>query len=108
MIAGNGAYPETFAAAARRAGVKQLFAAAFLNETKPELAEKVQAIEWLRVGQLGKMISFFKKHGVRHAVMVGQIAPSNLFDLRPDLRLLMMLARLKRRNAESLFGAIGE
>ena len=38
----------------------------------------------------------------------GQIAPKNLFDLRPDLRTLMLLARLKERNAESLFGGIGE
>ncbi len=108
MIAGNGVYPETFAAAARRAGVKRLVAAAFINETKPELAQKVEAIEWFRVGQLSKMIAFFKKHGVHHAVMVGQIAPSNLFDLRPDMRLLFMLARLKKRNAETLFGAIAD
>lgn len=106
MIAGNGVYPETFAAAARRAGVEKLVAAAFIDETKPELAQQVNAIEWLRVGQLSKMISFFKKHDIHHAVMVGQIAPSNLFDLRPDMRLLFMLARVKKRNAESLFGAI--
>ena len=39
-------------------------------------------------------------------VMVGQIAPKNLFDLRPDLRTLMMIGKLKERNAESLFGGI--
>jgi len=108
IIAGNGVYPETFVAAARRAGVKTLVAAGFVNETKPELAGQVEAIEWFRVGQLSKMLSFFGKHQVRHAVMVGQIAPKNLFDLRPDLRTLMMMARLKHRNAESLFGAIGD
>ena len=40
--------------------------------------------------------------------MVGQIAPKNLFDLRPDLRTLMLLAKLKERNAETLFGGIGD
>ena len=108
MIAGNGIYPETFVKAARNAGVKKLVVAAFINETKPELAEIVDAIEWFRVGQLSKMISFFVRHGAGQSVMVGQIAPKNLFDLRPDLRLLMMLARLKRRNAETLFGAISD
>ncbi len=108
LIAGNGIYPETFVAAARKAGVKKLVAAAFTNETKPELAAMVDAIEWFRVGQLGKMISFFKKQGVTQTVMVGQIAPKNLFDLRPDFRTLLMLARVKRRNAETLFGAIGD
>lgn len=108
VIAGNGIYPETFIEAARKAGVKRLIVAGFLNETKPELAEKADAMSWFRVGQLSKMITFFVKEGVKQAVMVGQIAPKNLFDLRPDIRTLMMLARLKQRNAESIFGAIGE
>ncbi|MCW0220154.1 MAG: UDP-2,3-diacylglucosamine diphosphatase LpxI [Prosthecobacter sp.] len=108
LIAGNGIYPETFVKAARKAGVRHLVAAAFVNETKPELAGMVDAIEWFRVGQLSKMISFFVRQGIKQTVMVGQIAPKNLFDLRPDFRLLMMLARVKKRNAETLFGAISD
>ncbi|MFT4177377.1 MAG: UDP-2,3-diacylglucosamine diphosphatase LpxI [Luteolibacter sp.] len=109
IIAGSGVYPETFIAAARRQAPEvRLVVAAFNGETKPELAEKVEAIEWLRVGQLSRLIKFFKREGVEEAVMMGQISPKNLFDLRPDLRILMMLARVKERNAETLFGAIGE
>ena len=109
IIAGNGVYPETFIAAARKQapGVR-LVVAAFENETQPELAAQAESIEWLRVGQLGKMLKFFRKEGATEAVMVGQIAPKNLFDLRPDLRTLMLLARLKERNAETLFGGIAE
>ena len=106
LISGNGIYPHTMARAARRAGVARLVAAGFENETRPDLADVVDGMEWMRVGQLGKMIKYFRKHDVRHAVMVGQIAPKNLFDLRPDLRTLLMIARLKERNAESLFGGI--
>ncbi|MEI7955969.1 MAG: UDP-2,3-diacylglucosamine diphosphatase LpxI [Verrucomicrobiota bacterium] len=107
IIAGNGVYPETFITAARKhaPGVR-LIAAAFENETRPELARLVEAIAWFRVGQLGKMLKFFRSEGVSEAVMVGQIAPKNLFDLRPDIRTLMLLARLKERNAETLFGGI--
>ncbi len=108
IIAGNGIYPETFVAGARKAGVARLVACAFENETKPELAEIVDAIEWVRVGQLSRMIKFFKRQGITRCVMVGQIAPKNLFDLRPDVRTLLMLARVKKRNAETLFGAIGD
>jgi DUF1009 family protein len=109
IIAGNGVYPETFIAAARRqAPATRLVVAAFDNETKPELAGRVDALEWFRVGQLGKLIKFFRKEGAGEAVMVGQIAPKNLFDLRPDLRTLLLLARLKERNAETLFGGIAE
>lgn len=108
LIAGNGVYPETFITAARKAGVERLVVAGFVGETREDVEQKVDAMAWFRVGQLSKIISFFLKQGVRHAVMVGQIAPKNLFDLRPDFRTLMMLARLKKRNAETLFGGIGE
>ena len=109
IIAGSGVYPETFISAARRhAPDTRLVAVAFEGETKTDLGEKVDAIEWVRVGQLSKLIKFFVREGATEAVMMGQISPKNLFDLRPDLRILMMLARVKERNAETLFGAIGE
>ena len=61
IIAGNGVYPETFVAAARRHSPgTRLVVTAFENETKPELAEKVDAIGWFRVGQLSKLINSFK------------------------------------------------
>lgn len=108
IISGNGIYPQTFAQAARKAGVPRLVAAAFKNETEASFADEVDEIEWFKVGQLNKMIKFFKKHQVEHAVMVGQIAPRNLFDYQPDPRTLKMIVKLKQRNAESIFGAIGE
>ena len=40
--------------------------------------------------------------------MAGQIAPGNLFDLRPDWKALLVLAKLKQRNAESIFAAIAD
>lgn len=106
IIAGNGAYPFAMARAARAAGVQRLAVAAFQNETDPALASSVDEIEWMRVGQLGKMLGFLQRSGARHAVMSGQIHPKNLFDLRPDLKALLLLGKLRERNAESIFGAI--
>jgi len=106
MIAGNGIYPAIFARAARAAGVGHLVAASFHDETDPAIEDLVDKVSWMRVGQLAKMIKFFKQEGIRHAVMVGQIAPKNLFDLRPDMRTLVLLGRLKERNAESIFAGI--
>src|SRR5438045_7404773 len=54
------------------------------------------------------MISAFTNRGVTQCVMVGQIAPKNLYDLRPDLRVLGLLLRLKEKNAHTIFGAIAE
>ena len=108
IIAGNGVYPFLTARAARQRGVTAIHIAAFENETRPELANHADSIEWMRVGQLGRLLKFFGRAGVHQAIMAGQIAPKNLFDLRPDIRVLMVLSTLKRRNAESLFGALGE
>lgn len=108
IIAGSGAYPAAMAAGARRAGVARLAIASFIDETDPALQTAADACEWLKVGQLGKLSKFFQNQGVRHAVMCGQIAPKNLFALSPDFRLLLMLARLKERNAATLFSGIAD
>ena len=108
IIAGSGAYPLAMALAARKAGVARLAAVAFHNETDVAFGQAVDAIEWMRVGQLGQMLSFLKSSGASHAVMSGQIHPKNLFDLRPDMKALVLLGRLRERNAESIFGAIAD
>jgi DUF1009 family protein len=108
IIAGNRSLPLLFARQARSMGVNRLVAVAFEGETNPELARLVDDIIWLRVGQLSKMISAFTERGVKQCVMVGQIAPKNLFDIRPDLRAMAMLLKLKEKNAQSIFGAIAD
>lgn len=89
-------------------GVQRLVAAAFENETDPELAALVDKIVWLKVGQLSKLIAAFTDNGIRQCVMAGQIAPKNLFDLRPDLRAMALLFKLKEKNAHTIFGAIAD
>jgi DUF1009 family protein len=78
IIAGNGVYPRLLADAARRAGVKRVVAAAFTDETDQRLTAAVDEIHWMRVGQLGKLISSFRDAGISNAIMAGQIAPKNL------------------------------
>ena len=108
IIAGNGVYPRLLADAARKAGVKEISAAAFTGETDPVLQQHVDVLEWMRVGQLNRLLTFFRAHDIHHAIMAGQIAPKNLFDLRPDWKALMLLGTLKERNAESIFVAIAD
>src|SRR5467141_1685868 len=62
----------------------------------------------MRVGQLNRLLKFFRAQDIHHAIMAGQIAPKNLFDLRPDLKALMLLGKLKQRNAESIFAAVAD
>jgi UDP-2,3-diacylglucosamine hydrolase len=106
LIAGNGIYPLLVARAARQHGVREIHVAAFENETRPDLADAADTIEWLRVGQLTRLLKYLTRAGTHHAIMAGQIAPKNLFDLRPDIKALMLLSKLKQRNAETLFGGV--
>ena len=106
IIAGNGVYPRVLARAARAAGVRKILALAFEGETEAELGQLVDEICWLRVGQLNRMLCILRDAKITSSMMAGQIAPRNLFDLHPDWRALLLLAKLKQRNAESIFRAI--
>jgi DUF1009 family protein len=108
LIAGSRSLPLMFAKQARASGVKRVVAVAFENETDPVLAQFVDEIVWLKVGQLSRLISAFTDRGVKQCVMLGQVAPRNLFDVRPDLRALGVLMRLKAKNAHTVFGAVAD
>lgn len=106
LIAGNRSLPFLFAREARARG-QRVIAVGFSGETDPALAHQVDELVWLRVGQLRALIEAFTQRGVKQCVMLGQIAPKNLFDVRPDFRAMGMLFRLKEKNAHTVFGAIG-
>jgi len=108
LIAGSRSLPLDFARLARAAGVKRIVATAVEGETDPALAGLVDDLVWLKVGQLSRMITAFTDRGVTQCVMAGQVAPKNLFDLRPDVRAMGILFRLKERNAHTIFGAIAD
>jgi UDP-2,3-diacylglucosamine hydrolase len=108
IIAGSRSLPLVLAKQARAMGVQRLVAVGFANETDPALAPLVDDLVWVKVGQLSKLIDAFKQRGVRHCVMAGQVAPKTLFDVRPDLRAMMLLMKLKERNAHTIFGGIAD
>jgi UDP-2,3-diacylglucosamine hydrolase len=106
LIAGNGRFPFMVAEGARRAGVS-LSVAAIREETDPELERQVDRLTWVGIGQLGKMIRFFKGEGVDKAIMAGQVRHVQIFSRAiPDARMLKMLLKLPRRNTDALIGAI--
>ena len=107
IIAGKGVYPLLLAESARKQGVKRLFAVAFKGETDRAIARLVDRVEWLYVGQLGALKRALQASGVPQAVMAGQITPTHLFSVRLDKDALTVLSRLKKRNAETIFGAVG-
>jgi DUF1009 family protein len=106
LIAGNGQFPFLVAEGARKAGVS-LAVVAIKEETDPEIEKTAENVEWVGIGQLGKMISFFQKHGVTHAIMAGQVKHVQIFSgAIPDLRMVKMLWNLPRRNTDALIGGV--
>ena len=109
IIAGNGEFPLILAREARQHGIARIVAAAFDGETSREIEQRADEVEWVKIGQLNKLIEVFTSRGVTRAVMAGGITPSNLFkNLRLDFRMMAVAGKLKVRNAETIFGAIAD
>lgn len=108
LIAGNGRFPFLVAEGARRAGAS-LAVVAIREETDQRIEEVVDNVRWVGIGQLGKMISFFKSQGVSQAMMAGQVRHVQIFSgALPDLRMIRMLWNLPQRNTDALIGGVAE
>jgi DUF1009 family protein len=110
LIAGQGRYPALVAESIRAAGVP-LRLIAMDEETAPELQATFPESEraLIKVGQVGALLKALKRFDAGYAYMAGQVSPRRLFSgLHPDLKALAILATLKRRNAETIFGAIAK
>jgi DUF1009 family protein len=110
LIAGQGLYPVLLAERARKAGIS-IRLIELKGETSSDLvasfAENDRAT--VKVGQVGKLLKELKGLNAGYAVMAGQVTPGKLFKgLHPDLKAVRMLASLERKNAETIFGAIGD
>jgi DUF1009 family protein len=108
LIAGRGSYPVITAASIRAAGVP-LRLIAMDDETEAGLIASFHPSErvLINVGQIGKMLAALKDFDAGYALMAGQVKPKKLFHgLTPDLKAAAILFSLKRRNAETIFGAI--
>lgn len=106
LIAGNGQFPFLVVDGARRAGAS-LAVVAIKEETDKRIDAVAKHVKWVGIGQLGKMIDFFKNEGVEKAMMAGQVKHVQIFSgSLPDVRMLKMLWSLEKRNTDSLIGGV--
>jgi DUF1009 family protein len=108
VLAGKGRYPELTIERLRAAKVPVKLVACE-DETSPALAETFprEDVAWIKVGQLGHLLDALKRFQAGYSIMAGQITPRRLFKgLTPDLKAVLILASLKEKNAESIFGAL--
>jgi hypothetical protein len=108
LIAGNGKFPFMVLEGAKHAGVS-LSVVAIREETDRDIERVAERVTWVGIGQLGKMIRFFKNEGVERAIMAGQVKHVQIFSRAiPDARMLKMLLKLRKRNTSALIGAIAD
>ncbi len=106
LIAGGGRFPILFAESARRAG-HRVVAVAHRNETDPALADEVDAIRWVKLGQLGHLVAALKEGGATESVMLGAITKRRFFaDAMLDATGLRVLARVAIRSDDNLLRAL--
>ncbi len=106
LIAGGGQFPLIFARRAKARGYR-VMAAAFHGETDAALADEVAAIEWFYLGQLGRLMRFFKSHGIGEAVMMGRITKTRMFtNVRPDVKAIGLLAKMRHTHDDGLLRAV--
>ena len=106
LIAGGGQFPLLFAEAARARG-RRVVAIAHVNETSTELEEKADITYWVKLGQLGKIIKYFRSEGVAEAVFAGTITKTRIFhDVLPDLKGLSLWNKIDTRLDDAILRAV--
>jgi len=108
LIAGNGIFPVLFAREARARGY-HVVAVAHVGESRSEIDGAADSVDWIRVGQIAKLIRVFRREGVRRAVMAGGIDKvRSLSRLRPDWRAVRLLGRTLARGDDALLRGLAD
>ncbi|HEY5649202.1 MAG TPA: UDP-2,3-diacylglucosamine diphosphatase LpxI [Nitrospiria bacterium] len=108
IIAGNGVFPITVAKAARAEGYR-VVVVAHEGECLPEISETADQVEWIKVGQISRLIASFKENNVTDAVMAGGIKKTRLFGkVRPDFRGIALLAKIAVNKDDKMLRAFAD
>jgi len=95
LIAGSGSFPIIFSKKAAEKGIR-VFAVGYHNETDLVLADYAESLEIIHIGQIKRLIKFFKKNRIKEAVMIGAIKkPGAILDIRPDMKAIALIANMR-------------
>lgn len=102
LIAGSGQFPLLFARTARQKGW-EVYAAAYHGETDPRLGELVEAMQWFYLGQVKRLLKYFRSRDVAQAVMMGAITKTRMFtNVRPDMTAIRLFAGMRHTHDDAL------
>jgi DUF1009 family protein len=103
LVAGADKFPILLAQAARSKGCK-VVAIAINGQTNPELAEHVDKIYWIDIGQLGKVFQILLLERLRKVVLAGKVPKSVIFknEVEKDDEALSVLQETEDRRSATL------
>jgi DUF1009 family protein len=111
LVAGAGRLPFEVARGARRMG-RRVVAVAFHGFADPALADEVDELHWVRLGELGALLRALHEAQAREAVVAGNVPKENLFAgsdlIRLDERGAAFIAGLRDRSDDSILRALGD
>src|SRR5215469_3754088 len=106
LIAGNGRFPLLALENARKLG-HDVTVVAIQEEASKEVEAVAPGCHWISLGQLSKLIDILKQDGITEVIMAGQVKHAKIFSsIRPDWRLMKLLATLPSKNTDGLIGGV--
>ena len=108
LIAGSGQFPILFSKTAVEKGFS-VYTAAYINEADPKLKALSEKIQWLHLGQVKRLIKFFKQNTVNRAVMLGAVRKTRLFtDVKPDMKAIAIIAGMRHTHDDAIMRAFAD
>jgi len=108
LIAGNGRFPILALENARKLG-HEVVAIGIREEASREIEPLAARSYWISLGELSRLVEILKSEGITEVMMAGQVKHASIFSsIRPDWRLVKLLAALPRKNTDSLIGGVAK
>jgi len=108
LIAGNGRFPILALETARKLG-HEVVAIGIKEEASSEIEPLATRCYWISLGELSRLVEILKSEGIVEVMMAGQVKHASIFSaIRPDWRLVKLLAALPRKNTDALIGGVAK
>ncbi len=92
IIAGKGQLPQELVQYCSLQGIEPYIVA--LTGFTDETVVQDHAHVWVKLGQVGKIMSFFRSHGVKDLVLIGAVKRPSWSEIRPDLKAIKIISRI--------------
>jgi DUF1009 family protein len=86
-----------------------VYTVAYVNEADPGLVHLSEKIQWLHLGQVKRLIRFFKQNHVNRAVMLGAVRKTKMFtDVKPDMKAIAIIAGMRHTHDDAIMRAFAD